>query len=144
MYNFFFYTGAIGNERCNGPYVVKRLVKSLPKNENYKLVLNNWFFTLDICIMLKRLGILSTANIRKDRMKVFDLTSGNKTKKISRGPYLYKCDLNSGLVIVRWYDNKCVNICSNYANPKPFPPVKRWDRVNKKHININYSYVIKD
>ena len=118
MHDFFFYTGATGNEKCNDLYVVKRLVE--------------------------RMGILYTATIRKDRMKVCELTSENEMKKMGRGTHRYKCDLNSGLVIVRWYDNECVNVCSNYANPEPFSPVKRWDRVNKKHRNINCRDVIKD
>ena len=75
-------------------------------------------------------------------MKGCDLPSENETKKMGRGTHRYKCDLNSGLVIVLWYDNKCVSFCSNYANPEPFSPVKRWDRVNKKHININFPDVI--
>ena len=144
MYDFFFYTGATGNEKCHGPYVVKGLVDGLPKNVNYSLFFDNWLCTLDLCIMLKRMGVLSTATIRKDRMKDCDLPSENEMKKMVLGTHRYKCDLNSGLVIVRWYDSKCVNICSNYANPEPFSPVKRWDQVNKEHRIINCPDVIKD
>ena len=61
MYDFFFYTGATENEKCTGTYVVKRLVDDLPKNESYRLFFDNCFCTLDLCIMLKRMGILSTA-----------------------------------------------------------------------------------
>ena len=111
---------------------------------DYRLFFDNWFCTLDLCIMLKRIGILSTATIRKDRMEGCDLLSENEMQKIGRGTHRYKCDLNSGLIVVRWYDNKCVNVCSNYANPEPFSPVKRWDRFNKKHININCPDVVKD
>lgn len=142
MYDFFFYTEATENEKSNGPYVVNRIV-GLPKNENYRLYFDHWFCTLDTCIMLKRMGILSTATVRKARMKGFDLPSEHEMKKMGQGTHWYKCDLNSGLVIVPWYDNKCVNASSNYANPEPFSPVKRWDQVNKKHVNINCP-VIKD
>ena len=64
MHDFFFYTGATGNEKCNGPYVVKRLVESLPKNENYRLFFDNWFCTCKE--FLKRMGILSAAIFRED------------------------------------------------------------------------------
>ena len=43
--------------------------------------------------------------IRKDRMKGCDWSSENEMKKMGRGTHRYKCDLNSGLVIVRWHDN---------------------------------------
>ena len=90
------------------------------------------------------MGILSVATIRKDRMKGCNLPSENNMKKMGRGTHSYKCDLNSSLVIVWWYDNKCMNVCSNYANPEPVSSMKRWDQVNKKHVNINCPDVIKD
>ena len=110
---------------CSSSYVVKRLVEGLPKNENYRLFFDNWFCTLDLCIILKRMGFLFTATIRKDRMKGCE----NEMKKMDRVTHRY---------------DKCVNVCSNYANPEPFLPVKTWDRANKKHIKINCPDVIKD
>ena len=88
------------------------------KNENYRLL-------FDLCIILKGIGILSTAAIRKERMKGCE----NEMKKMDRVTHRY---------------DKCVNLCSNYANPEPFLPVNTWDRVNKKHININCPDMIKD
>ena len=90
------------------------------------------------------MGILSTATIRKHWMKGCDLPSQNEMKKMGWGTHRCKCYLNSGLVIAWWYDNKCVNICSIYANPEPFSPVIRWDWVNKKHINIYSPDAIKE
>ena len=63
--------------------------RSFTKNENYRLL-------FDLCIILKGMGILSTAAIRKERMKG----------------------------------------CEN--------EMKKMDRVNKKHININCPDMIKD
>lgn len=94
---------------------VKRFAEGLPKSENYKLFFDNWFCTLVLCI-------LCTATFWA----------------------FCVLPLNSGLVLVQWYDKKCVNVCSNYANSEPFSPVQRWDQVNKKHININCCDVIKD
>ena len=85
------------------------------------------------------MGILSTATIRKHWMKGCDLPSQNEMKKMGWDTHRCKCYLNSGLVIAWWYDNKCVNVCSIYANPEPFSPVIRWDWVNKKHI---YIYIL--
>ena len=79
--------------------------------------------------MLKIMSILSTATIKKDRMKGCDLPSENEMKKMSRG----NLNLNSRLVIVRWYDNKSLNVCSNYANPEPFSPVKMGSSQQEAH-----------
>ena len=66
-------------------------------------------------------------------------------KKMGRGTNnFFWTGLNSGLVLVQWYDNKCVDLCSNYANPEPFSLAQRWDQVNKEQINIDCSGVIKE
>ena len=47
MYDFFFYTGATGNKKCNGRYVVKRLVQGLPKMKiiGYYLIIGSIPYT---------------------------------------------------------------------------------------------------
>ena len=93
MYDFFYYTGTTRNEKYNSQ-VVKRLLEGLPKSKNYRLFFYNWFCTLDLCIMLKRMGLLSTTTVRVDRMK--GLPAGNKTNNMGQGTRRCKCNLNSG------------------------------------------------
>ncbi|XP_065665427.1 piggyBac transposable element-derived protein 2-like [Hydra vulgaris] len=133
VYDFFLYTGAaaIGSEKCNGSYVVKRLIESLPKNQNFKLCFDNWFCSLDLCLHLNKLGILTTATIRNDRMQGCCLPTESEMRKKQGGSHAYKCDINSGIIISRWYDNKCVNLCSTYCDPDSILDVKRWNRTKK-------------
>ena len=139
MYDFFYYTGTTRNEKYNSQ-VVKRLLEGLPKSKNYRLFFYNWFCTLDLCIMLKRMGLLSTTTVRVDRMK--SLPSGNETNNMGQGTRRYKSDLNSGLVIVRWYDNKYLSVIFTYANPEQCLPVQRCDQVSKNYISTNCPNVI--
>ena len=117
---------------------MKRLIESLPKNQNFKLCFDNWFCSLDLCLNLNKLGILTTATIRNDRMQGCCLPTESEMRKKGRGSHAYKCDINSGIIITRWYDNKCVNLCSTYCDPDSISDVKRWNCTEKNFVKINF------
>ena len=143
MYDFFLYSGSINkNEKCTGSYVVKKLIETLPKHQNFKLFFDNWFCSLPLCISLKDMGFLVTATIRNGRMKKCPLPTEKEFKKDGRGSHAFKTDANSGLVLTKWYDNKCVQMCSTYSDPTSVGVVRRWNRKDKKYIEISCPEVI--
>lgn len=145
MYDFFLYTGAsTATQKCTGEYVVLRLCETLPKNQNYKLFFDNWFSSLALCIKLKETGILATGTLRTDRLKKCPLPSDNVLMKEGRGTSTYQCDTNSSLAVLKWYDNKCVHLCSNYSNPCAISTVQRWDKVQRKHVKIDCPNTVKE
>ena len=99
-----FYTGTntAGSHKCNGPFVVNKLKEGLRKSLSDRLFFDNWFCALDLCIDLKHLGILTTATIRSDRLKGCQLPSKKelKTQEEEHLDTRYKCDVNTGLVMV--------------------------------------------
>ena len=145
MYHFFMYTGAsTSSEKCTGEYVVLRLCETLPNHQNYKLFFDNWFSTLLLLIKLKEKRFLATATIRADRLKGCPLPKDKELVKQGRGSTAFKCDANSGLTILKWHDNKCVQVCSNHSDPSAMSTIKRWDKVRKKHVNIKCPNTIKE
>ena len=67
MYDFFLYSGSIGNEqKCTGSYVVVQLLGTLPRHQRFKEFFDNWFSSIPA---LKGQGFLSCATIRQDRTK---------------------------------------------------------------------------
>ena len=52
-------------------------------------------------------------------------------------------DLKSGVTVLGWFDNKCVQIVTTYADPTDMQIIQRWDRASKKHIQITCPSVIK-
>ena len=48
-------------------------------------------------------------------------------KKRRRGAHAYRTDLNSGMSVLRCYDNKWIQIWSNYSDPAPTITIKTWD-----------------
>ena len=61
-------------------------------------------------------------------MKSCPLPAEKDLKKDGRGSFAFRTDANSGLVINKWYDNKCIQICSTNCDPESVENVKRWDR----------------
>ena len=53
-------------------------------------------------------GFWTVGTIRQDRMRGCKLISEKELKNEGRGSYDGLVDLNSGIVIVRWFDNKTV------------------------------------
>ena len=45
MYDFFLYSGRMRYEKVTSPYVVEKLLETLPKMNNFKVFFDNWFAT---------------------------------------------------------------------------------------------------
>lgn len=145
MYDFFLYAGAnTSSEKCTGEYVVFRLCETLPKHKNYQLYFDNWFSTLALCIKMKELGILTTATVRSDRLKKCPLPTDKELMKKGRGSSEFRCDANSGVTVLKWFDNKCVQVCSTYSCPATNSTVKRWNRDQRKYVEIKCPTTIKE
>nr|XP_047122949.1 piggyBac transposable element-derived protein 3-like [Hydra vulgaris] len=146
IYDFFLYCGAksSGREDCSAENVVLRLAERIPKNLNFKLCFDNWFCTLSLCLKLKKIGILTTATIRTNRIAKCPLLSEKDLKKQGWGSFSYKVDANSGLLLLRWFDNKCVHMTSTYCSANTSGNVKQWDQKNRKHIQVPCPQVVKE
>ena len=145
MYDFFLYAGAsTSSEKCTGEYVILRLCENLPIHQNYQLYFDNWFSTLLLLIKLKDQGILATATLRADRLKGCPLPKDKELVSLGRGSSTYRHDANSGITVLKWYDNKCVQVCSNYSDPSSISTVKRWDKNQQKKVDINCPNTVKE
>ena len=119
-----------------------KLIETLPQHKNYKRFLDNWFCSLGLCLELCQMGFLTIATIRSNRIKSCPLPCEKDLKKRERGANAYRTDLNSGMSVLRWYDNKCVQMWSNYSDPAPTSTIKRWDRKENKEIEISCTSLV--
>ena len=117
------------NKKMTGPHVVEKLYETLPKTKNFK--------EFSLCLTLKKNEYLVTATIRKERTKNCPLPIEKDLKKKGRGRHYYRTDATSGVLITKWYDNKCVQLVLSYCDPDSTSKVKRWDNKNKRYIDIN-------
>jgi hypothetical protein len=66
-------------------------------------------------------------------------------EKLSRGSYDYQFDENNKKIIVKWNDNKCVLLATNFDTVEPPASVQRWSREQKERVldpqpNVVYNY----
>jgi len=144
MYDFFLYTGKVKNNKVTGPYVVIRLLETLPTMKNFKVFYDNWFSSIPLCLALKNSGYLATGTLRADRMKGCPLPTEKDLKKEGRGSHSFRTDANSGITITRWFDNKCVQLISNNVNPETTNKIKRWDRQSRSYVQIDCPTVVEE
>ena len=56
-------------------------------------------------LSLKAPGIAATATFRTNHLKNCPLATDRELKSLGRRSYDYRTDFNSGLQVVKWYDN---------------------------------------
>ena len=144
MYDLFLYQGKDGKEKVTGPYVVLKLLEILPRKQRYRVVFDNWFTSIPLCLALKEHGYLCTATLRSDRMMGCPLPDDKDLKKLGRGSHASRTDANSGLSVTKWLDNKAVKVITNFCDVNATTKVKRWDRSKKEYINIACPTVINE
>ena len=87
--------------------------------------------------------IFTTTTAWMDRIKGCPLIAAKDLKKQGRGISCYMVNLNSGIIVLRWFYNKCVQTATTYADPTDMQTFQRWDRVSEKHIQTTCPSVIK-
>ena len=63
-------------------------------------------------------------------------------KKEPRGTFDYRFDTNNEILIVRWLDNKCVTMGTNYDTVEPLNHVLRWRKQEKVRGNVDQPHVL--
>ena len=105
---------------------------------------DNYFASPDLLLELKRRGIHATCTVQAKRTKKCPLMCLKDLKRRGRGSYDYRSDTNLELIICEWFDNKIVTVGSNVHGVEPPVQVRRYDRANKRHINIPCPALIRE
>lgn len=124
--------------------IVLYLASTMPKLLNYKLYFDNWFTSISLMMALKEMGIFSTGTVRQNWVGNCDLLSEKELKKRGRGSCDQKCEINYNIAVVRWFDNKSVQMLSTLANDQPLTSCKRWNAQEKQLIEIQRPAMISE
>ena len=150
MYDFYVYAGKEASMDTPEQYkhlqkssqVVARLCTHLPKEKNHKLFFDNWFTSLDLLHYLKKNGILACGTVRANRLEGCPLSSNKDLKKGGRGSLDYRSDLNSGIIVTKWYDNNAVHLASNFVGVEPMSSMERWCPTEKERKEIECPQIV--
>jgi hypothetical protein len=143
VYNFELYTGKeihppnLPNIGASGN-VVLWIVNIVPSDLNCKLYYDNWFCSILLQSALAERTIWSLGTVRQNRLKGCEHESDAALKKSGRGSMDEKrCTVRSvRYASTKWYDNRCVNLLSNFVGAQPVHKAKRYDKRKKKHVEI--------
>ena len=104
---------------------------------------DNWFYTLPLLLKMKSFGILTTANIRANRIAIYPLKAEKYVKNEGRGSSFFKTDANFGIMLLGWFDNESLQLASTFSSAAISGTaisgtVKRWNATSKpssKHVS---------
>ena len=132
-YNFDLYCGKKGSRNDDnddglllGTKVVLRMLEPVKVPNSHSVFFDNFFTGYDLLVHLRNLGYQATGTVRENRLSKCPLQPANIMKKEKRGTYDYMFDTNEEILFVRWSDNKCVCVGTNYDTIEPVKKVKRW------------------
>lgn len=124
--------------------IVGHLTDSLPENENFKIYFDNWFASLQLVDYLKQKGMWCVGTIRSDRMGKCPLLSEVDLKKEGRGSYDWRVEVNSNMAVVRWFDNKAIQLVSSYCAVEPVDKCQRYSQKEKQHLQVNRPFIVSE
>ncbi|XP_060845357.1 piggyBac transposable element-derived protein 3-like [Rhopalosiphum padi] len=110
--------------------------------ENHKLFMDNLFTTVPLLRKLKSLNIHVLGTLRLNRVTGIE-NYLVKDKLLERG----NCSIatsDDNLTVVRWKDTKLVHTISTYAGASPEDITSRYDRKEKKKIEVTRPFAIQE
>ena len=130
-YNFDLYCGKSSVDEGNddlllGTKVVLKMLEAVKVSNAHSVFFDNFFTGYDLLVHLRNLGYQATGTIRENRLSKCPLRPAKIMKKEKRGSYDYMFDTNEEILLVRWSDNKCVCVGTNYDTIEPVKKVNRW------------------
>ena len=147
MYDFSVYEGKDhGHEISECGFsggIVLKLTKTLPKKTGFKIFASNYFTSVPLVEKLLKDGFFHVRTIRVPRMRGCKLESEKPMKEKGRASTDFKILSDEYIIMVRWFDNKTVNLISSYVAVKPIDSVRRYDQREKTYIDVPRPSIVK-
>lgn len=138
-YKFDTYCGKNSTEQDNeqiglGHRVVTDLLACVEDPEKHEVYLDNFFTSYKLLIALRNSKFKATETSRENRLAKCPLMPNQGMKKKDRGFYAAQSD--KSVVAVKWFDNHCVTVATNFDSLTPLGKAKRWSVANKASVEI--------
>jgi hypothetical protein len=123
--------------------IIIRLADGLPKGQNYKMFIDNWFISYNLICALKEVGILAVGTVRVARLPGCAFKTDHELKRLRRGSYDYRTEAEKNVFTVKWYDNKTVHLISSYRGRNTVKAMKWWSVAQKQHTEVPRAAIVK-
>lgn len=123
-----------------GHHVVTSLLGCVSNPKCHEVYFDNFFTSYNLLCSLGNMNIKATGTIRENRLKGCCLVDNKVMKKKERGFFDVKCDKH--VMAVKWHDNQCVTVATNFSAVEPLGRAKRWSSAKKCVVDIDQPVVI--
>ncbi|XP_029454806.1 piggyBac transposable element-derived protein 3-like [Rhinatrema bivittatum] len=106
----------------------------------HEVFFDNFFTSYDLLLALQKQNIKATETVHENRLKQCSLMETSQMKKKERGCFDAVCD--GHVLAVKWHDNQCVIVASNYNNIEPLGKARRWSKARKCPVDLPQPAVI--
>ena len=120
--------------------VVVILVEGQPRHTY--VFFDNYFASPALLLELKKQEIYGTCTMRKNRTNKCPLLTEKEMKKKDRGYTDHMVSSETDVLVCQWLDNKVVSVASNIHSVNPTHMVKRYNRKEKRHIEVSCPHLI--
>lgn len=127
-----------------GSAVVLQLTQRIPRNKvGHKLFFDNYFPSYQLFEMLKKNKIDAAGTIRVNRFANPPLPSMKEMKIKGRGSSAECISCDGNVILTSWYDNKVVNLGSNFIGVGVVDKANRWDKLKNDYVAIDRPQVVR-
>lgn len=126
-----------------GATIVLHLAKRINRT-GHKLFFDNYFSSFQLFEILAQKQIYAAGTIRLDRFAKPPFKSDSDMKKMGRGCSEEIVNSNGTVACIKWYDNKCVALASNYIGIGKTDTAKRHDKTKNCKISIDRPQIVQN
>jgi DNA excision repair protein ERCC-6 len=127
-----------------GSEVVFNLLESVENPNLHKVFFDNFFTSYSLMAMLREKGFFATGTVRENRIGNCKLKSVKLLGKECKGTFDFAFEKKNEICAVRWNDNSVVTVLTNVGAINPLVIAKRYNRKEKKTVNVQQPNVIQD
>ena len=113
------------------------LYSTLPKQENHKVLADNFSTRLSLIEQLKLDGIWYTRTICASHSKNCSLLAKKDVKKKERCTFDYRTKETRKKVAVKWFENEAVTLASPYVGIEPTDVLTPYDSLIRQHVHVS-------
>ncbi|KAE8742011.1 hypothetical protein FOCC_FOCC012452 [Frankliniella occidentalis] len=148
LYDFIFYSGANTFSEENllprektmgvGAMAIIALTKCIKNPRSTSLTFDNWYTGIPLITYLQsELNICSLGTFKNNRMEHCPLTADKDLLRTKERGYAESQVSKTGVVVIKWVDNKVVSLAGTRAGIHPVGAVLRWDKTTKSRVLVN-------
>ena len=116
-------------------------MNNLEKN-GHVILFDNFFSSYNLFEALSNMSLRTIGTLRINRFTKPPLISESELKKKGRGASYEISNAKDTVGLVRWFDNKCVHLGSNFMSTGGVSLVNRWNKKRKLYEEIEIPEIV--